>query len=275
MKKFYKYFLLALIVTGCNEDYTFTYQDKVAFKESEVAIDEGVIYSVEIQLVGPQRPTPVQITFETSGTAISGQDYFVGGGTTVTIPANSSVGIIDISPVDNNVIDPEKTIILTIISVSEGISAGHGPGVDVEGKEFDEEFGKSITITIRDNDCPSDLAGVYDTLTTGCVGDATGGCLANGNFFNLAHVVTVTLVNGSEYMLSDITGGLYLIGYLAFDQPGNIRDACGVISLTSQPDTIFPGGDVFNGFGTADQGIIILNWSNGFGDQGTTTFTKQ
>ncbi len=276
MKKFYKYFLIAIIVTACNEDFTFKFQDKVAFKESEVAVDEGVIYSVEIQLVGAQRSTPIQVTFETSGTAVNGQDYFVGGGTTVTIPANSSVGIIDVSPVDNSVIDGlEKTIILTITSVSEGINAGHGPGVDGEGNDFEEEFGKSITITIRDNDCPSDLAGVYDTRTTGCAGDGNGACVAGGNFTDLTHVVTITQISGSEYTLTDITGGLYLIGYQAVDQSGTIRDACGVIRLDSQPDTVF-GGDQFNGTGKVNpDGTLELNWSNNFGDQGKTIFTKQ
>jgi len=278
MKKFYKYFIIALIVTGCNEDFTFKFQDKVAFKESEVAVDEGDIYSVEIQLVGAQRSTPIQVTFETSGTAINGQDYFVGGGTTVTIPANSSVGIIDVSPVDNSVIDGvEKTIILTITSVSEAISAGHGPGVDAEGNEFEEEFGKSITITIRDNDCPSDLAGVYDTLTTGCFGDGNGGCEPNFDFTGLTHVVTITQtqISDREYIFSDITGGLYLFGYTGgADNPVIVRDGCGILRLNSQRDIVRGFGE-FNGSGEVrDDGSLVLNWSNSWGDQGKTIFTK-
>jgi len=278
MKKFYKILWLVLIITACNEDFTFKFQDKVAFKENEIILSEGGIKSLEVQLVGPQRPTPIQVTFSTSGTAVNGQDYFVGGGTTVTIPANSSVGFIDLRSIDNSVIDVEvKTIILTITNVSEGIGTGHDAGVDAEGKEFEEENGKSITISICDDESLSDLTGVYDTTTSGCAGDGTGGCATN--FIGLIHVVTVTLINGRDYLFSDITGGLYPLpqpnGYGATDQMATVRDDCNILSLESQPDTVF-GGDEFNGTGKVNlDGSLELNWSNGFGDQGRTVFTKQ
>jgi len=274
MKKFYKILGLVLIITACNEDFTFKFKDKVAFKIDEVILNEGELESLEVQLVGAQRPTPVQVTFVISGTAVNGQDYFVGGGTTVTIPANSSVGFIDVSAVDNSVIDDvEKTIILTITSVSEGISAGHDAGVDVDGVEFEEESGKSITISICDDESLLDLTGIYDTTTSGCTGDGNGGC--DISFSSLAHVVSLTQISSSEYTFSDITGGLYLLGYQTADQPAIVRNGCGILSLNSQPDTIF-GGDEFNGSGKVnDDGSFELIWFNGFGDQGKTFFTKQ
>lgn len=275
MKKLYKILWLVLIITACNEDFTFKFQDKVAFKEDEIILIEGEIQSLELQLVGAQRPTPIQVTFATSGTAVNGQDYFVGG-TTVTIPANSSVGFIDLSSKDNSVVDDTvKTIILTITNVSEGIGTGHDAGVDAEGKEFDEENGKSITISICDDEALIDLTGVYDTTTSGCAGDNNGGCATN--FIGLIHVVTVTLINGRDYLFSDITGGLYPLpeGYQASDQPATVRDDCNILSLESQPDTVF-GGDEFNGTGKVNpDGNLELNWSNGFGDQGRTVFTKR
>ena len=77
------------------------------------------------------------------------------------------------------------------------------------------------------------------------------------------------------YNFSDITGGLYLLLYGAADQPAEVEDACGDLSINGQPDTIF-GGDTFDGTGTiTDIDNFTLSFANGWGDQGDVVYTRQ
>lgn len=111
--------------------------------------------------------------------------------------------------------------------------------------------------------CESELTGTYTAVTSGTMGT------------DYPYTVTITEgdVNG-EYLFSDITGGLYTDGYGATDQPATVMDNCGVLVLDNQPDTVY-GGDLFNGTGTVnDDGTLTLEWSNGYGDFGTSVFTK-
>ena len=112
--------------------------------------------------------------------------------------------------------------------------------------------------------CVSDLAGTYSSLTSGSAGTDD------------PYEVTLTETTTSGvYEVSDITFGLYANGYGSSDNPADITDVCDVISLVNQPDVVY-GGDVFNGSGTVNpDGTITLSWSNGYGDNGVTTLTKQ
>ncbi|MEQ6121877.1 hypothetical protein [Reichenbachiella sp. MALMAid0571] len=112
--------------------------------------------------------------------------------------------------------------------------------------------------------CVSDLAGTYSSLTSGSAGTDD------------PYEVTLTeTATSGVYEVSDITFGLYKNSYGASDNPADITDVCDVISLIDQPDVVY-GGDVFNGSGTVNaDGTITLSWSNGYGDYGVTTLTKQ
>ncbi len=119
--------------------------------------------------------------------------------------------------------------------------------------------------------CKSDLAGTYSTVTDGGTGDGSGGTASS--FSDLAYEVTITEVSAGRYRLSDITGGLYAVGYGDSDNPVEFTDICNQISVNSQPDVVY-GGDEFNGTGTVNEdGTITITWSNNWGDNGTTVFT--
>lgn len=119
----------------------------------------------------------------------------------------------------------------------------------------------------------------WNVVSTVCYGDASGNCdPANSN---IPLVDTVIMTAGEEvnqFMLSDITGGLYGQEYNAADQPGMIVEICERLILDNQPDTVY-GGDFFNGEGEVilnEEGNIVeftIVWSNGYGDAGTSTFT--
>lgn len=113
--------------------------------------------------------------------------------------------------------------------------------------------------------CTSEIPeGTWNSVTTGTAGT------------NVPYTVTITetAVDG-VYDISDITFGLYANGYGSSDNPAQFSDVCDIISVTNQPDVVY-GGDVFNGTGTLNgDGTITLTWSNGYGDNGVTTLTKQ
>ena len=154
--------------------------------------------------------------------------------------------------------DGDKTLIITLTGAV---------GSKTSSLVFDGGRGPirvTSTILISDADCPSDLTGTWNSLTTGSAGTDD------------PYVVTITETSTNGlYDLTDITFGLYKNGYGSSDNPVQFTDACAVISVTDQPDVVY-GGDVFNGSGTVNSdGTISLTWSNGFGDSGVTTLTKQ
>jgi len=133
--------------------------------------------------------------------------------------------------------------------------------------------GRGDNITSINFTCVSDLAGTYNTITDGGTGDGSGGTASN--FSGLAYQVTITEIAAGTYEISDITGGLYALGYVASDNPAEFTDICDNITIDSQPDVVF-GGDEFNGTGTVNaDGTITIEWSNNWGDNGVTTLTPQ
>ncbi len=105
-------FLLVLLLsagfmTGCFEDVDKTYQGPVVveFKSAPGSSNSYVrtvavpatgtaTVPVVVQLVGPHQGSDTQVNFSVGGTATAGQ--FSISGTTVTIPANSSSGTINV-----------------------------------------------------------------------------------------------------------------------------------------------------------------------------------
>jgi|GEM_PF-2298346 len=234
----------------------------------DIEVDENA-GSVSLNIEAPTGTlSDITVDYTFGGDAVFGTDFDVSGAT-----ANGGSIVLKVDPTDvqdfdnvdldidiltDGATDGDKTLTVTIVG-----------GVNADGDMFvggrgGTDFLKTATIKIADVDCASDLTGTYSTLTDGTSGTA------------FPYTVTITesaTVNG-EYTFSDITGGLYAIGYSAADQPAIVNDNCGVLSLVDQPDTVF-GNDLFNGTGTVNaDGTLTLTWSNGFGDFGTTTFTK-
>ena len=259
--------LIALMgIVGCNDyEPVFQYTPKVQFSlASQEVLENGGPLVVEVQLVGEQRANPINVNFDVGGSATKGTDFNVSVDNVVTIPANASVASFTVDIVDNNQFLPnDRDIILTITGVSDGLSPGH-----------DTESGKTMTITIVEDDCPlPPLAGTWDVSTDGCAGDGSGGC--GQDFTAITNEVTITQLSATEYELSDITGGLYKNGYGDADNPATVTVNGSLITIDNQPDVVY-GGDVFNGTGKINcDGTVTIEWANGYGDQGTTTFTPQ
>ena len=83
------------------------------------------------------RSTALTVNFTLSGTAQNGVDY-ADLGTSVLIPANASTATKTVTPVDDTLIEPTETVILTL----------------AQGNGYDIGIPNSATVSITDNDTP-------------------------------------------------------------------------------------------------------------------------
>jgi len=129
MKSIYKLFMfvgLLAFVSACYDDPgTDILLDNVAVLEINEAttatgLDISKSYnrvtdgkrikdSIRVNLVGPQRATPVNVTFaiDPASTAVAGTHYSMITAGSVTIPANSSFGFIYFEVIDDNILPGE------------------------------------------------------------------------------------------------------------------------------------------------------------------------
>lgn len=134
--------------------------------------------------------------------------------------------------------------------------------------------------------CTSDLAGTYKAVSTFTspgyfdsvnpdfkYGPGNDGSVANG----VQTYTGVKIVKGTAaatYDIADITNGYEPIMWKNVPVRAIVADQCGTIvlvSLITKPYNYFidPGSKV------NDDGSIVINWRNQYGEYGTTTYTKQ
>lgn len=269
----YSILTLFFLATGCFEEQKNLTKTWVAFEDASVehAENDGDPVEVTVSYSGKLRTSDIEVTYTVSSTdAIEGADYILPANSgSVTIPAGeASVTFVAIEElIDNGVLEGDKTIILTLESAGD-LTVGF-PGPD--------GIKKSTTITVVDDDCaiPS-LAGTYHVVNRNA---SPAPCGDPGNDDVLTYTATITVVSDDgggkfTYNISDITGGLYALCYEDGENPGDIETDGFAITLTDQPDVVY-GGDIFNGTGQIEcSGNFTLSWSNGFGDKGTSLYTK-
>ena len=182
----------------------------------------------------------------------------------VTIPAGEYVGTTSVEIITENYPADVESLDLKFDL--------DGPDV----AEFQNQITLSVVVIIP---VPDDryVSSDWNVSSVVCTGDGNGNCDATG--INFTSQVTMSPgEEAKEFILSDITGGLYAQGYGESDQPGTIFEINGQLFLEDQPDTVF-GSDVFNGTGSIildDDGKLIeftIDWSNDYGDAGTNTYT--
>lgn len=216
----------------------------------------------------------ITVNYSVSGDAVLGVDYMIDGlsGTSgsivlVTDPSdnqdNDRVDLV-ITPLDDGVVDGDKSLTITLTSASnaEGdVAVGRG-GTD---------YLKTANITLIDIGCSKALAGTYDAVTNGEVGDGAGG--QNGAYDEVVGAATFTELGPGEFSIDDITAGMYAAVYQLSPVEVTIQQGCDGINITAGMDEY---DDPFTGTGTIDDdGIITISWGNTWGDTGTTVFTPQ
>ena len=173
-------------------------------------------------------------------------------------------------------------ILATYTSVS-GVAAIVEITFTVYDKQFDEEgevvrkssVPQSAVITVV---CPSDLAGTYNSITSGT---STDGNANNNPLTDLAGTVTITETSTpGTYDIIDATGGAYDAWYLMvyygdpYPVPGVLSDACGSITITEIDGPW--GEDIISSSGSVDSnGVITVTAMNSYGDEWTMVLTPQ
>jgi hypothetical protein len=92
-----------------------------------------------ITLSAPAPAGGVTVNYTLSGTAIAGTDYSNSSSGSILIPEGSSSGIVTINTSNDNVVEPQKNITITLTSATNGCTIGTSP---------------TATITLTDDDVP-------------------------------------------------------------------------------------------------------------------------
>lgn len=245
--------LLVLFGTSCVDDEPLIYTGPslahfpTASANFTVERGDNMGYNLVVGVTAaePQDRTFNFVVNTTSSTAIEGVHVSFPS-KSVVIPAGEVLGTTKIEGIFENLDEP-VSLVLNLVEDASSAS-----------------FRQSFTLNLN-RFCSSELAGTWSGTTV--LSSPTG------TISNYELTLTATSTNG-VYTLSDITGGLYTLGYGASDNPVTLVDVCGELSVSDQPDVVY-GGDVFNATGTVNQnGSLTLSWSNGYGDAGVTTFVR-
>ena len=117
--------LMLLLFSSCLPDTTTVYDDglQIEFRPVEdshpASSDEP--YEANIQLIGPHQEDPITVEFEVDTENSSGvlEQHFELDSATSTIPAGSSYGSIEISPIEEN-IEHEVIIFINLLGDDSG-----------------------------------------------------------------------------------------------------------------------------------------------------------
>ncbi len=275
MKKLYILFAVALAsvaMTSCFEDpagETLFQGNDVEFSEGNLpngtqftgvraSEDQTDIYDLGLNRVSTSATEAITVTVEVdpSSTAVEGVHYSLAGNTG-TIAAGEWIGSFPVTVLTGN-IDPSETpdLVLNITSATgASVSANYG----------------SVTLRIRVV-CPSDISMETDTWT------ATG----NTRFGTDVATVSVTpLETAGQYVISDVSAGLYARFGFSTTQEAIYADNCNAISYVDRRQTEFniqpPTGEATPTVGTWDEATQTLTvyWSDPNNSiDGTTVLVK-
>jgi hypothetical protein len=275
-KLIYGLLAIALVFTSCSEDYydsNFPSDAETGWIQFASANQRTTVNDSPDVTIRVNYEVPVNrqdVTYSYSVELIAGQANVEEGTFSVVIPANTRDAAFTYT-VDVDVED-EYEVRFTLLSVDN-------PKVSVG---IEEDVPTSMVLTVA---FPSIFPeGTWLTDSVVCVGNGSGGCSDNPANNDIPLSYSVELTSGdtaSEFNISDITGGLYALGYDAADNAVtvNIIFDGQLLAVVDQPDTTY-GGDIFNGEGSYTLGAdglvdgFELTWSNGWGDAGETTFTR-
>lgn len=257
MKKHLILFLAVIsasFFTSCEKDDDFTPPNYVTFESNsmEYAVEQNGSGSFDVTVYTANK-TGSDRTFNITVDGSSSADpasYEVPA--TVIVPANSNEATFTINVTDNNISNSGNTLVLNIAG-SEAYT------------------GENLVVNLT-RDCPSDLAGTYDVLSSG---SSTDGAPANNPIVDFPYQVTITKTADKTYEVSDIFAGVYedwyceAYGY-CFETPATIKDVCG--NLSGSFEDGFESAVTVTGTNNYD-GTLTITWENDFGDTATATYT--
>lgn len=220
--------------------------------------------SLQVNLVGAPQSSPVTVTIEAdpTSTAVQGVHYTLSS-TTVTIPAGQNIAQLPVTVLTGN-IDPTETPNLVL-----KITSANGAKVSVNYS--------TLTFRIRVI-CPSDLEGTYEVFWRVLnLGDNAGGVSQSVSNFTINSHPTIILTEAGTgvYSMSDMSFGMYPGIYSEASPPtGTFTDRCNTIIGAATNQDRFLDTFTINGVSTPEEGLIVITWSNNYGDGGTVELTK-
>lgn len=275
MKNKLIYGLLALVMlfTSCEEDY---YEDDfprdvetgwIQFNSANqrTTVNDPAEVTINVNYEVPVSTRDVNYTYSVE--LISGAANVEEGTFTRTIPANtrdaSFTYVVDVD------VEDAYEVQFTLLSIDNAkVSVG-----------IEEDVPTTMVLEVA---FPSIFTvGTWTTESVVCYGNGSGACNPANSDIPLTSSVELTAGDvANEFVISDITGGLYAGPYGAADNPVTVVADFDTeeVFVIDQEDVVY-GGDVFNGEGTYTldaEGLVEsfeITWSNGYGDAGTTTFT--
>ncbi len=165
------------------------------------------------------------------------------------------------------------------LKISSEVTLADGTVLNLLTAEGASNYGQDIAnsglysvVQTYNVSCPSDLGGVYSVVSSG---SSTDGGATNNPSVDFAYTTTLTDNGGGSYTLSDAFGGLYINWYtvfgLDFEVDADISDVCGTLSGAFTD----PFGGAVELSGTVNEdGTLTINFTNEFGDMGTSVYTK-
>ncbi len=206
-----------------NFNNTATFPEFVQWSVATANIDEDATepITIEVQLVGTQKGSPIDISFEvTENNVAEGVNYTFPNGKTLTIDANSSTGTIQIATIDNEEIAPgEQSITLTLTSAGN-LSVGDETSPN-----------KSIKIIINENDfwCPRNNLAKVIALETDLGYSSSDVSITLSSTPDGCFAFSISGGGGSIFGTTDVTfGEITLIEDAPESNTGTIKDATGL-----------------------------------------------
>ncbi|WP_162427773.1 Calx-beta domain-containing protein [Pontibacter pudoricolor] len=156
---------LVLGATSCDdpedigkfEGPNFIALDKAAYSVAENSTDP---LTIKIGVASTPVKEDVTVNYTLGGTAIVGEDYTVASTGSVVIPKGGNTAEIVITPLDNDVYEANKTVVVTITSTSADFPIGLSGNSEKTKRNF-------TTVTIVNEDCPliaENFVGTYTAL---------------------------------------------------------------------------------------------------------------
>ncbi|MBS9523097.1 hypothetical protein KIH41_05545 [Litoribacter ruber] len=183
--------------------------------------------------------------------------------TNFTIPADEVLSALGMTAADVNRGDVFEMRLVLVDNQGRRFSNNNRSSDVAGGFFYDSPFQYNVNVV-----CPSDLGGTFAFTTTNAV-PAAAGCAPS-----VSGEVTITPVAGipGQYSVSDVSFGVFACAYGDTPPGGSVRlsDSCGSLSFTGTDKY----GDAYDIVFVSNDGTnLTFNWTNTWGDGGTTTLT--
>ncbi|SEW22452.1 gliding motility-associated C-terminal domain-containing protein [Chitinophaga sp. YR573] len=149
---------------------------------------------------GKTTTVPIVITYTISGTAANGTDYTTGP-LTATIPANGDHADVPVTVIDDDLIEGDETVVLTITNISTTLPVTIGTQKSATVLIKDDDLDMNVGIGDNDGDPSNGINGVNaaEPSTNGAFTVSVAPGKRTSVPITVAYTITGTAINGTDY----------------------------------------------------------------------------